>query len=60
MRASGKIQIWKEAVLDADFLKECIITNSAFSFVFGNPPYMTGLNFERSAGIKMKEVRRCS
>ena len=41
-----------EAVLDADFLKECIITNSAFSFVFGNPPYMTDLNFERSAGIK--------
>jgi|GEM_PF-1518069 len=29
-----------ETVLKADFLRDVFITNSSFSFVFGNPPYM--------------------
>lgn len=45
-----------EAVLKADFLKDVMITNSCFSFVFANPPYMNDYSFERSLGMKSERM----
>ena len=45
-----------ESVLKADFLKEVFITNSCFSFVFANPPYMDDFDYDRVAGVKAKRT----
>ena len=47
-----------EKVLKADFKTEVFITNNAFSFVFGNPPYMEELNFERSYGAAKERTEK--
>lgn len=49
-----------ECVLKADFKSEVFITNGAFTFCFGNPPYMTELEFEnnRKFGIKAERTEK--
>lgn len=47
-----------EKVLAADFKSDVYITNNAFTFCFGNPPYMDELNFERSYGDRAERTEK--
>lgn len=42
-----------ESILKADFLSEVFITNSSFSMVFANPPYMEDNSYENTVGTRM-------
>lgn len=47
-----------EKILTADFKSDVYISNNAFTFCFGNPPYMDELNFERSYGAKVERTEK--
>lgn len=47
-----------ECVLAADFKSEVYISNSVFSFCFGNPPYMNELDFDKGYGSKVERTEK--